>query len=171
MGVRHGLTFGACTLLLACAPSCKQRTEPPKNDQKPPDHLAPDEVVESKERAFGLPLPRVSKVNARFDKSVHVTSTLTAEELANFVRARVKEGNVIPGATSTKLENVIPRDDAKKRVTIEVRPRREGDGTRSEMIVRDTTPLPTEPAANDEERWRKAGLTPSGQLLDPKHLQ
>lgn len=138
---------------------------------KPPDHLAPSEVVESKERAFGLPLPRVSRVDARFDRSVRVLSALSPEDLANFVRARVKDGQVTPGTTSTKLENVIPRDDANKRISIEVRPVKTGDGMRSEMVVRDTTPPPTEPGLSNDERWKKAGLKPDGTLLDPKKVE
>ena len=59
---------------------------------KPPDHLVPSEVVEGKERAFGLPLPAPRSVAARFEKTVHVQTPLTPEELVNFVRPRVKDG-------------------------------------------------------------------------------
>jgi hypothetical protein len=175
MGSRHRLSFLALALALgvsACS-SCKRKTDAgPKNEEAPPDRLAPGEVVEGAERAFGLPLPRASKVAARFATSAHVKSTVTPEQLANFVRARVKEGTVTQGTSSTKLENVIPRDDKNKRLTIEVRPLHGGDGTRSEMVVRDTTPPPLDPTLKtDEERWKKAGLTPEGKLLDPKHVE
>ncbi|MBX3192664.1 MAG: hypothetical protein KF819_37110 [Labilithrix sp.] len=167
MGLRRRL-IALAFVALACA-SCKPK-EPPKND-RPSDRLSPNEQVEGKERAFGLPLPRQARVEARFEKSVLVRSLLTPEELANFVRARVKEGTVTPGATSTVLEMVVPREDANKKLTIEVRPLRLGDGTKSEMVVRDTTPPPFEPNLSNEERWKKAGLAPNGQLLDPKHLE
>jgi len=169
MGVRHRLILAAVSLAATSA-ACKPK-DPPKNDQKPPDHLAPTEVVEGKERAFGLPLPRTAHVQARFARTVHVTTPLTPEDLSNFVRARVKEGQVVPGSTSTRLDNVVPRADATKRISVEVRTLRLADGTRSEMIVRDTTPPPTEPGLSDEERWRRAGMRPDGTLLDPKQLQ
>jgi hypothetical protein len=172
MGTRRRLT--ALTVLLivgvAACSSCKRKEEPP-TEVKPPDHLAPTEVVEGKERAFGLPLPRDAKVAARFGKTVHVQTPLSPEELVNFVRARVKDGKVTPGTSGTQLFDVAPNGDPAKRLTIDVRLYRGGDGHRSEMIVRDTTPAPVEPGLTDEQRWKKAGLTPSGQIADPTKLQ
>ena len=138
---------------------------------KPPDHLAPNEVVESKERAFGLPLPRNSRIAAKFEKTVHVQTPLTPEDLVNFVRARVKDGKVMPGTSGTELTDVAPLSDPAKRLSIDVRLYRGGEGHRSEMIVRDTTLLPAEPGLTDEQRWQKAGLTPSGHVADPTKLQ
>ena len=128
-------------------------------------------MVEGKERAFGLPLPRYTRVAARFEKTVHVQTPLTPEELVNFVRARVKDGKVTPGTSGTQLFDVTPVGDPQKRLTIDVRLYRGGDGNHSEMVVRDTTPPPVEPGLTDEQRWQKAGLTPSGQIADPKKLQ
>jgi len=161
------LAFGAT----ACS-SCKRKEEDaPKTEQAPPDRLAPGELVEGTERAFGLPLPRLSRVAGRFQTSVDITSTATPEQLANFVRARVKEGKVTQGTSSTKLDDVVPRDDKNKRLTIEVRPVRAGNGNHSEMVVRDTTPPPGDPTLSEEERWKKAGMTPNGKLLDPKRVE
>src|SRR6476619_4399877 len=100
MGSRRRLTAVALVLALAmsaCA-SCKPKTDDgPKTEEAPPDRLAPGEVVEGTERAFGLPLPRASHVAARFATSAHITSTVTPEQLANFVRTRVQEGKVTQG--------------------------------------------------------------------------
>ena len=112
--LRHALLLVALTVSLplggtACS-SCKRREEQP-TEVKPPDHLAPNEVVESKERAFGLPLPRHSRIAGRFDKSIHVQTPLTPEDLVNFVRARVKGGKVMPGTSGTELSDVAPGGD------------------------------------------------------------
>ena len=32
-------------------------------------------------------------------------------------------------------------------------------------------PPPPDPNTTEEERWKKAGLQPNGQVLDPKHVQ
>jgi hypothetical protein len=173
MGTRRRLVFVALFVAVGvtgCS-SCKRNDDKTPVENRPPDHLAPTEAVEGKERAFGLPLPRLSRVEARFDKSVHVLSALSAEELVNFVRARVKDGKVTPGTTTTQLFDVAPVGDPTKRLTIDVRTYRGGDGNKSEMIVRDTTPAPVEPGLTDEQRYQKAGLTPSGKIVDPKHLQ
>jgi hypothetical protein len=173
MGARRRLTTAVLSLALAasaCA-SCKRKPEDTKTEEAPPDRLAPGELVEGSEKAFGLPLPRVSRISARFQTSVDITSTATPEQLANFVRARVKDGKVTQGTSSTRLDDVVPRDDKNKRLSIEVRPLRTGNGTRSEMVVRDTTPPPGDPSLNEEQRWKKAGMTPDGKLLDPKRVE
>ena len=163
--------LGLSLTLSACS-SCKRKTEDaPKTEEAPSDRLGPNEVVEGTEHAFGLPLPRLSRIAARFATSVHVTSSVTPEQLANFVRKRVKEGTVTQGTSSTKLDNVVPRDDPQKRITIEVRPLHTGNGLKSEMVVRDITPPPFDPKLTDEERWKNAGMTPNGQLLDPKKVE
>ena len=36
-------------------------------------------------------------------------------------------------------------------------------------IVRDMTPLPTEPGLTDEQRWKKAGMTPGDVTLVNAH--
>jgi hypothetical protein len=157
--------------LLACS-SCKSKEPPPSEQSKPPDHLVTGEAVEGKERAFGLPLPRLARVEARFEKTVDVYSALSPEDLVNFVRARVKDGKVTPGSSSTILAEVVPLSDPQKRLTVEVRAFHGGDGMmRSEMLVHDTTPVPSEPGLTDEQRWQKAGLTPSGQIADPRNLK
>ena len=75
-----------------------------------------------------------------------------------------------PGTSGTQLLDVTPLTSPEaphdRRSPL---PR--GDGYRSEMIVRDTTPAPVEPGLTEEQRWQKAGLTPSGQIADPKKLQ
>lgn len=174
MGARRRLIFTVAVVftagLSACS-SCKRNDDAPPENDRPPDRLAPNEVVEGKERAFGLPLPRVAHVKARFSTTVHVLSPLSPEELTNFVRARVKDGKVIPGTSVTTLADVRPLGDPKKQLTIDVRTVRLGDGTRSEMVVRDTTPPPIEPGLSDAERWKKAGLTPTGKIADPTRLE
>lgn len=173
MGARRRLVALAVFLTagVAACSSCKRKDDQPPEEIKPPDHLAPNEVAEGKAHAFGLPLPRLARVAARFEKTVHVQSPHSPEELVNFVRARVKDGKVTPGTAETRLIDVVPRDDQKRRLSIEVRGIRGGGDAKSEMIVRDTTPPPLEPGLSDEQRWRKAGLTPDGRVVDPARLQ
>lgn len=106
----------------------------------------------------------------RFPQSVHVTSTLKPEALSNFVRARVKSGRVLVGATTTTFEDVVVPREPKRHITIEIRPGQGDD--RSIMVVRDVTPPPpADPNETDADRMKKAGLTPEGKPLDPKHME
>jgi hypothetical protein len=175
MGSRRRLSrplFAVCVAAAAfTGTGCKAKPAPPPPEEKPRDHLDPGEVVEGKERAFGLPLPRLMHIQTRFERTVYLTSPLAPEALVNFVRARVKDGQINPGTSGTLMQNVSPLADPTKRLHVEVRPLRSGDGTKSEMFIRDTTPLPNEPGLTEDERWKKAGLTPSGQIADPKHLE
>lgn len=156
----------------ALAVSCKSKPPPPKTgDAGPTDHLAPGEAAEGREKAYGLALPQASSIRTRFDRTIGVVSPLSPDELASFVRARVKDGRVVAGVGSTRFEDVVVPSDPQRRLTIDVRPTHLVDGLRSEMTVRDVTPPPVEPNLSEADRWKKAGLTPEGRPLDPKHLE
>lgn len=140
----------------------------------PVDHLAEGELAEGPERAFALRLPMASTVTARFAGSVHVRSTLSPDELAGFVRARVAHGTERIGATTrtTTFESVVVPEEPARRVTVEVRPAERHTGARSEMVVKDVTPPPPPPpGVSEAELRRRAGLTPDGKLLDPKNME
>jgi hypothetical protein len=169
----RSLTVAA--IALACAATACRKPPPettPEAGARPIDHLAEDEVPEGPETAFALRLPRAARVSVRFTDSVQVTSTLAPEQLANFVRARVKSGQVQTGASMTTFEDVIVPAEPNRHITVEVRPGRPLSGSRSEMLVKDVTPPPPpDPNESEADRRRKAGLTPDGKLLDPKNMQ
>ncbi len=176
MGTRRRLNASACVVFaigaLACS-SCKHDEQlPAENRTKPPDHLVAGEAVEGKEQAFGLPLPRLARIAAHFEGTIDVYSALSPEDLVNFVRVRVKDGKVTPGSSSTILEDVAPLANPQRRVSVEVRAFRGDDSAvRSEMVVRDRTPVAAEPGLTDDQRWKKAGITSDGKVADPRHLQ
>lgn len=169
MGDRHGLISLSLAAALVVA-ACKGKEE----KQAPPlptDSLAKGEAVEGPEKAFALPLPRFAKITWRGKDSVTVMTNLTHEELVNFVRARVQNGEVLTGSGATQLKDVVVPSEPARKLTIEIRPAPPLSGGRSQMLVSDTTPPPDTPGLTDEERWRRAGFTPEGKVLDPKQLQ
>lgn len=154
--------------------ACRRPSPEPLDDVGPPpsDHLAENEVAEGKQRAFSLPLPRNATIAVRFPGAIHVNSDLAPEPLSNFVRARVKAGKMIVGATTTTFEDVIVPSEPARHITVEIRPGAPLTGVRSQMVVKDVTPPPPPPPdETPDERRRKAGLTPDGKLLDPLHMQ
>lgn len=158
--------LGGCRRKEEAAPSAASSTARP-----PADHRAKGEILEGKERAFTLPLPLESTVKARFSTSVHVASPHTVEDLANFVRARVKDGTITAGASETDFDRVVAAKDGSKTLAIQIRPAAIADEFKSQMVVSDITAPPEAPGTTDEDRWRKAGMTPDGKLIDPKKLQ
>lgn len=162
-------------LALVGAPGCKRTEKAPPPPPAPPrasaDRLAKGEIPEGRERAFTLPLPLHSTIKARFPASVHVASPHTQEELANFVKMRVKDGTTTSGASETRFDKVVVAKDPSKLLSIQVRSAPLTGEFKSQLVVTDITPPPEEPGTTDVDRWRKAGLTPDGKLIDPKHME
>jgi hypothetical protein len=45
------------------------------------------------------------------------------------------------------------------------------DHRRTLLVIRDKTPAPIVEGLSEQDRWRRAGLTPDGQQLDPLKLE
>jgi hypothetical protein len=163
--------FGACVLVgaLACKKPPTRSSSEVDASAGPRDRLAPGELAEGPEKALSLPLPRAARVVRSYRDEVHVSSSAAPEEVANFVAARVKSGKRIVGATMTTFEDVVVPASPKTHLSIEIRAGAPGEG-RSTMLVRDVTVGPPANIAPDDA-WKKAGMTPDGRLLDPKHTQ
>jgi hypothetical protein len=171
---RRLIALGIVAAVPLAFAGCKRKEEAPApapSARPSADHLVRGEIPEGRERAFTLPLPLDSTIKARFNGSVHVASWHTQEELANFVKARVKDGKSTSGASGTRFDQVVVTKDPSKTLTIEVRSAPIAGEYRSQIVVSDVTPLVEEPGTTDADRWKKAGMTPDGKLLDRKHMQ
>lgn len=146
-------------------PSAAPSAEPP-----PVDRLAPGELPQGSESAFGLLLPRGLSVIGVFPGVVHAAGPLTIEDVSNYVRARVDLRRVELGAAGTIFPSVhIAGGDPQKLLRIEVN----AVGNDTHLIIRDVTPKPAAPVEHltNEEAWRRAGFKPDGTPLDPEKLQ
>lgn len=168
------ITSRALVLLLAAvAAACKRPapTEPADAaPPPPPDHLATGEVVAGTEMAFGLTLPRASRVVGRYTGSVVARSPLSPELVSNFVRARVKGGRCIVGATSTVFDHVVLPSAPERQLNIDIRLSR----TMNEITlvtIDDVTTPPPATSITPDEGWRRAGRTPDGKLIAPSRLE
>ncbi len=172
--MRPAYAIAALLWVIACGSGCRRPPAETQEDagEAPSDHLAPGELAEGKEKAYALALPRGSTIANRFPGSIHVMSPVAPEPLSNFIRARVKSGKMVVGATMTTFEDVIVPDEPNRHITIEIRPGAPLSGAKSQMVVKDVTPAPPpDPNESQAERRRKAGLTPDGKLIDPQHMQ
>jgi hypothetical protein len=142
--------------------------EPPPS-ARPADRLAPGELIPGDKKAFTILLPRDVKVDQALTNVVFASSQVSASDLANYVRARVRDGTVNVGATATVFDQVKAVDDPIRTLFIRILPGPSGRGARIE--VRDVTP-PTFPAlSSTAERWKQFGLSPDGKFIDPQHLR
>jgi hypothetical protein len=135
----------------------------------PVDQLAPGELLEGTEKAFALVLPRGVHVQRAFMDLVYASGEPRADDVANYIRARVREGTVTRGATGTVFDSVKVPAEPTRVLHILVGHLPASDACN--LVIRDMTPPPPQPVPTSEaERFRAAGLTPSGQFLDPKHI-
>ncbi len=140
----------------------------PASAKKPIDRLASGELAPGRAEAFGLLLPRDLQVDARFPDAVHASGAVAPEALANYIRQRVDVARVEIGAARTVFPRTRIKGGKAERVyRIEVI----GDGPRSRLLIRDITPPPTVQGISEQERWRRAGMSPSGEIVDPAQRQ
>jgi hypothetical protein len=166
---------------LFCAagvPACRHKEEPSVETvavatvdaATPVDHLAPGELLEGTEKAFGLVLPRGMHVQNALMSSVWAVGTVKMDDMANYVRVRVRGGTGTRGVVGTVFDNVTAPAEPNRILHIMVSRLPASDGCRIE--VRDITPAPPLPIPTTEvERFRAAGLTPDGKFIDPQHRQ
>jgi len=175
---RNRRVLGApATLLLLAAPCACESDQTPvvpadlgaagphaAPSARPPDRLAPGELAPGTAQAFGLVLPRDLRVQAQFQKELQATGPVSPEAVANYVRQRVVAAHVELGVARTVFPDALIKGGPAGHVfQIEILPER---GGRTRLIVRDVTPEPATQGLTEEERWRRAGLTPDGKLLE-----
>jgi len=176
--VTRGAAAGAVLSLVAAlslgAAACRKDDAPAIDDAaaappapKPADHLEDGELVQGDDRAFSLVLPSKARVAGRFVDVVYADVDGSAESLAKYVAARVREGTERGGIEGTTFRDVRIPGDPGKVFTIAIAPR---GASRSRLEVRDATPPPAPDLPDEEARWRAVGMKPNGELLDPKRL-
>jgi hypothetical protein len=139
---------------------------PPDPDAGPVDHLATGELIEGTDHAFGLTLPRGLTVTGDFVPVVYASGRLTVHPVVQYLRARLQGGDLREGEASATFEHVTVRGKPGAEYSVHVDS--SIAGVRLEM--RDTTPVAAPNLPNDAERLRHVGLTPTGRVLDPTHL-
>jgi hypothetical protein len=170
---RWGRTLAAL-LLPALAFACHGKGDAgdvgaPDASAPPLDRLAPGELIPGTTKAFGLVLPRDLVVDQALTDVVFASGPVDAADLANYVRARVRDGDVSVGATATVFDKVKAVDVPNRLLFARIFSGPMGRGAHIE--IRDVTPPPLPDLPNVESRWKQVGLSPDGRLLDPQHLK
>lgn len=166
------VALGACKndpVTIVTPPSATASASAP-----PADHLAPNELLEGSAKAFGLVLPLGVRIDAAFADVVFASGHVNDEAAVKYVRARVREGKVIrpdfAGDGRTKFDHVRVPATPDREYVVFVGPER-GTVGGTKIEIRDVTPTKAPPLPDDAARWRNAGLSPNGAVLDPSHLQ
>jgi hypothetical protein len=164
----------ALSLVATLALACRGKGDavdaaPPAVSAVPVDTLAPGELIPGTAKAFSILLPRDLHVDQALTDVVFASGPVNATDLANYVRARVRDGDVSVGATATVFDKVKAIDAPDRLLFVRIFAGPMGRGAHIE--VRNVTPPPMPDLPNEESRWKQVGLTPDGRLLDPQHLK
>jgi hypothetical protein len=135
--------------------------------QAPVDRVAPGELAEGSDKAFGLPIPRVMRVRARFSNAIYAQGPVAPDHLANYVRKRVEAKHAFTGPGKTVFTGATPKGEPGKVLRVEVVSR----AGEVELLVRDETPPPDTGNPTPAERMRAVGLRPDGTPLDTTRLE
>ncbi len=171
-----GALLGLCALLAAAG--CRKDTSTTVEDAPPTplpavpsavpaDHLAPGELVEGKEEAFGIVLPRGVHVDERFVDVVHASGVASIHSLVAYFRPRLVGGSFREGERSATFEHVTaPNAPPDTDVTLHI-----AIGPGKTLVDVTATPVHHSPnlTMTDEERYKRQGLSPNGRQLDPQH--
>jgi hypothetical protein len=147
-------------------PSASAASVATKPPELPADHLAPGELLEGTEQALGLTLPRGLHVDGRIGNEVFASGTLTVHPVVQYFQARLTGGDLREGAAASTFEDV--RATGASGPPLMVRVAALQDTVR--VVIRDTTPVPVLTLPDEAARWKHVGLTPSGRIADPTHL-
>lgn len=126
------------------------------------DVADPDELAEGKERAFGFPVPRAMRVEARFDDAVYLVGRVPFASLNNYIRERVVAGEIDTGPAKTVYGKAALKNGKKRLLELVVI----NDYGNIELVVRDRTRTAVEKGLTEEQRWKRAGLTQDGQVIE-----
>jgi hypothetical protein len=182
---RRGGTLPVSALAFVAACS---RSAPPTETLAPPapapaasiappaDHLAPGELIEGTQRAFGVLLPQVLRIHESFVKVVYTSGPTTVDALVPYFRAHLTGGelHVSPSLATFDHVHAVPEGapGVAARETsgheLSVRIATAADGAR--VDIADTTPPVLPALPDDNARWKAVGLTPQGKVADPTHL-
>jgi hypothetical protein len=166
------LAFGLSSSACRKTPPSTTTSPAPSQSASAPDRLAPGELPPGQESAFELLLPRGGKVDRKFGSTLYCSVPLAPEAFANWVRSQSDDAEALVGPSGTIFTSVRVRGAPPgHHLRIEIVP---GVQTGDSAIIVDKlpdTPPPQVAPTSNEEAMKKAGLTPDGKWLDPKHLE
>ena len=138
----------------------------PEASATPVDQLAPGELAEGPDRAFGIALPRDIQIKRSFVDAVHARGPFRVHSLVRYFAARLDGGSVHEAMDAATFEHVRAHGKPDQELLVQISSVFDGADVEIHTIIRPPAPnLPDEAA-----RWRQVGLTPDGRLADPSHL-
>jgi hypothetical protein len=139
----------------------------PEPGAPPVDHLAPGELTEGSQKAFGVPLPRDVQVTQSFVDLVSATGPVSVRSLVRYLSTHLEGGSLREGAEAATFEHVTARGQPELELMVHIGSVFGGSRIEIHKVPR----LPAAVLPDEESRWRQVGLTPQGRVIDPTHFE
>ena len=139
----------------------------------PVDHLAPGELLEGKESAFGVVLPREMSIARQFVDVAYAEGAPNEDAVSKYFSTRLQGGKVTTAEGTATFDGVHVASAPDVPLRIDVAVANDGPlaGRGTKVTIRNLTAPKQPDLPSEEDRWKAAGLTPDGKLLDPTHAK
>lgn len=131
------------------------------------DRLPPGELLEGTEEFYGFAVPRGMRGRYVAPGIVEITGRADFDQLADYTKDRiaVKHAEMLPNELIYRNARILGTKDKVFDLTVS----RQKLGSRLE--IQEITKKPATGGLSEEERWKRAGLKPSGGLIDPSAME
>lgn len=174
------LIISSALFLAACTEEEMEWSGPPqseleklyeKNRSRPearsPDRLPPGELLEGPDEFFGFSVPRGMRGHLKAPGLAEITGRVDFDKLATYTKDRiaVRHAEMLENQLVFRNARILGTKDRIFDLTVS----RQKIGCRLE--IQEVTKKRSLGGLSAEERWRRAGLRPSGGLLDPNAME
>jgi hypothetical protein len=142
----------------------KKRGRP---EAKSADRLPPGALLEGSEEFYGFAVPRGMKGRVVAPGIVEITGRADFDLLASYTKDRiaVRHAEMLPDQLIFRNARILGTPEKVFDLTVS----RQRPGSRLE--IHEITKRAAPKGLSEEERWKRAGLRPSGGLIDPSAME
>lgn len=131
-----------------------------------PDRLPPGKLLEGEEVAFGFRIPKGMKLT-KTRKLARASGSLNFDDLTDYVKDRLvaRHAEMFGGRLVFPQAKIRGGQGELYEVTLI------NGGREQILLIQNIERPPATVGLNQAERWKRAGLKPNGELVDPKGMQ
>ncbi len=156
------MALSCCLTAVGCKRQRPRKLLPAAIPPPPADSATEGELGAGRETAFGFVLPRGLRVTARMRDTVYAKGRVGFEAAKRYLREQLVDSHAEESKNRLVLSHatVAQHPDDKLRFVLS----QTGNGVT--LVIRVKTHHEAEPGLSEAERWKRAGLTPDGEVIE-----